>query len=96
MVMLLYTTIIANNMNIDKWFMVQCNENEYDYEWGIDDPRCREIIREKFGIDTVEYDTHSGGKRWEALTLDHHDTGNTIKEAEVTLLKSIYKYRNKH
>ena len=90
-------------LDIDKWFMEQCGETEADYEWGIDDANCREIIRSKFRIVT-NCDEVTGAKtdsEWEAeCCVQHKDYiscktgyGESIKEAEIDLLNRIYKAR---
>ncbi len=69
----------------------------YGGKWTISDPRCREIIREKFSVDT-NYDRYSN--LWEAMTYDNEDdpifisTGATIAEAEKSCLQEIYEARD--
>jgi hypothetical protein len=74
------------------WYSPSLNDDALVTDWWtIERADCREKIREKFGIDTVEYDTYSGGKRWEALTVNKiSETGKTIKEAEIACMEAIY------
>ena len=62
--------------------------------WLISDPRCREIIRERFNLSTLNRNAKEG--KWgcgdEKSKLVGH--GKTIKEAEVTCLKAIYDARD--
>ena len=95
-------------MTIDEWLADKCgirydeafgtiyyngkNGLEGDI-WTIDDPGCREIIREKFGIST-EYDllgTWTVGNAGEGVFCQ----GETIEEAELACLQAIYDARDK-
>ena len=94
-------------MNIDKWFAEKCGVhdgfksciswvygiNQYNYEWTISDPRCREIIREKFKTHTywdtdmfVCHYSKNGITDKNSIT----DYGKTIAEAEIACLTAIY------
>mgnify|MGYP001817531438 CR=1 FL=1 len=73
----------------DKEYFYRPNTTEppYDFEWTIKDPRCREIVREHFKIDTREY--YAGG--WQSIAEDiHPPIGKTIAEAEIACIQVIY------
>lgn len=60
-------------------------------EWNIKDPRCREIVREHFNMQTMWGDVED----WESMA-SHDDFGNfsadgkTIAEAEIAAIEEIY------
>ena len=68
-------------------------DGNIDMEWSIDDPRCREVIREKFKIRTV---WNESDNVWKAYTFTPfaEPNGRTIAEAEIACLKAIYENRN--
>jgi hypothetical protein len=94
-------------MDINEWFAKKCGVTIdsvgggyvfrgvfYGWGWTIQDPRCREIIREKFKIDTCEED--SGLGKWCASCYINgvyrtEGYGKTIAEAEIACLEAIYK-----
>ena len=62
-------------------------------EWTISDPRCREIIREKFGIETG-YSNNGNWTTWTAkdfknTDVNHSCEGKTIAEAEIATILAI-------
>jgi hypothetical protein len=66
--------------------------SEHQYEFTIEDPRCREVCRERFAVDTCEYGDH-----WEATGASRPSQsipiigrGKTIAEAEINCLIAIY------
>ena len=95
-------------MNINEWYAKQCgvltspkvwgyydDENLISIldEWTIEDSRCREIIREKFGLTTVK-----ANDTW--LCMFHRKDkdpitrhGKSLPEAEIKCLKAIYEVR---
>ena len=87
---------------IDKYFADKCgvkqHQNAYIGKWTIKDARCREVVREKFEIQT-RHSWIEGKPCWicEATVQQPEDQwneywehGKTIAEAEVACLKSIY------
>jgi hypothetical protein len=61
-----------------------------EYKWTIQDPRCREIIRERFKVDTEYYEdiwyctSHSD----DAMLIQA--AGKTIAESEINCITAIY------
>ena len=88
-------------MNIDEWTAEQCGvkiepsiilgewQRIDDWTpWTIQDPRCREIVREHFKICTdFSIDGWFSGR---AGTTEQY-AGKTIAEAEIACIKAIYK-----
>ena len=89
--------------DIDKWFAEQCGvdlEGFYGWfqmvdgepakegqHWTIQDPRCREVIRDKFRIETIRvFDLQD----WYAYIDPFDGQGKTIAEAEIACCKAIY------
>ena len=73
------------------WFTGDIDNREYrNYEWTLNDARCREIVREHFLIDTNEY-----GQHWEASgaftagSCISTGRGKTIAEAELACIRKI-------
>ena len=73
--------------------------NDFDYEWTIQDPRCREIVREHFKINTSYIDRNkwrSVEMKWRKKEPDSTGsycisaTGKTIAEAEIACIEAIY------
>jgi len=58
------------------------NDIKYGWEFSIEDPRCREIIREKFNITTQKYFGHTWDSYSNVLDVKEQ-TGKTIAEAEI-------------
>jgi hypothetical protein len=93
--------------DIDKWCAEQCGVEEiienmkygfslngryYEYQWTIQDPRCREIVRERF-FPSAHYLRMPNG----VMTLHvncggiHYNTkGKTIAEAEIACITAIW------
>ena len=85
---------------IDKWCAKQCGVEtrtldgfqyltEYGWEaWYLEDPRCREIVREHFKICTV-YDEEG---HWKAYAFKPHVEPNrkTLAEAEIACITAIW------
>ena len=94
--------------DIDKWFAEQCSveiEGFYGWfqmidgepvkdgqHWTIHDPRCREVIREKFRLKTVWF-----GTGWFCHMMDEFNSfadvtcrGKNIAEAETACCEAIY------
>lgn len=65
------------------------NGKIYSYAWTIEDARCREIIREKFKVETlVNYST----KNWFCSDeFNKKGEGKTIAEAEKACITAICK-----
>ena len=92
--------------DLDKWAAEQCGvelnlvsskallwfgNTATGYQWTIQDPRCREIVREHFKIDTREY--YQGG--WQCAAEDiYPPIGQTIAEAEIACIKAIKEAMN--
>ena len=96
---------------IDKWFADKCGircDDAFDTiyydginglgdEWTIQDPRCREVIREQYQLTT---DIRQDGSRYcyPRLNIDdairYMGNGGTIAEAEIACLKAIYENSN--
>ena len=87
---------------IDKWYAEKCGVKVHDYlgaliiddtmdAWSIKYPECREIIREVFKIET-QYINDLWLASSEGMTIH---TGETIREAEITLLQDIFEQENK-
>ncbi len=93
---------------IDKWLAGQCgvwidagywihNSIEFRGQWTIQDPRCREIVRERFKIET--YPTHDESA-WTSTApkepnsgsnvYEYEAEGKTIPEAEIACITAIY------
>ncbi len=66
--------------------------NDRSYPWDISDPRCREIIREKFQI----INNYDGLGTWIAETFTGlgFSAKGTIAEAELSCLQAIYEARD--
>ena len=94
-------------MNIDEWFAEQCGvelgtnnadfivyetEVTYCYPWDIKDPQCREIVREKFSIETLR---KFGKWHADSLGFTFSKGHETIAEAEIACLTAIYEARDK-
>lgn len=84
--------------NINKYFAeqlgVQANGlliDSYYADWTISDPRCREVIREKFGISTIVFDNGQARTTWKDYMSD---IKRTIAEAEIACLTAIYEARD--
>lgn len=91
-------------MNIDEWYAEKCGvEWAHDNKgwiknpsgggvifWTIQDPRCREICREKFKL----ISGHTCHPQHDYSAHAHIDTdnyyGKTIQEAEIACLTAIY------
>mgnify|MGYP000291669257 CR=1 FL=1 len=56
-------------------------------KWTIEDPRCREIIREKFKLNTYNVMT----EKWKSWVGEFKGEGKTIAEAECECIKAICK-----
>ena len=61
-------------------------------EWTISDPRCRELVRERFKLSTLIYDNGEcvSFQMPYDLTKAKEDYKNTIAEAEIACIVSIY------
>jgi hypothetical protein len=59
------------------------------HPWAIQDPRCREIIREKFNVQTQLLSGEWCGVAAGLPTII--EFGKTIAEAEIVCLEAIYK-----
>ena len=70
------------------WYFIYKGK-EHNYLWTIEDARCREIIREKFGICTIPDKTDD--REWWAGGEWQNGTGKTIKEAEIKCITEIAK-----
>ena len=82
-------------------FFIKNGQKQHYYKWAIGDARCREIIREVFGLSTkhnpdgwlcVQY-------KWTKMGDGHvclNGRGKTIREAELTLLQAIFEQENKN
>jgi hypothetical protein len=89
--------------DIDKWCAEQCGvdypiftlNRELSIRFTIQDPRCREIVREHFKIDiryTTKHEWHCTAIVGKATT-DYHfyeGTGKTIAEAEIACITAIW------
>ena len=77
--------------SLDGFFL---NGGEYHYLWTLEDPRCMQIFREKFEIDTCCDNTSFG--KWSSVSYrpgDEHileGFGKTIPEAEMAVAQAIY------
>ena len=89
----LYTSREINEQGY-YWYARESPNIEYGFEWIIQDPRCREIIRERFKIDTEYYE-----EVWyssQRLKTPHYDfnnaqgKGKTIAESEINCITAIY------
>ena len=95
-------------MNIDEWAAEQCgielfrmySENAWydpdmgDSFWTIQDPRCREIVREHFKIWTYYGQIGTDKMGWVSTSSYNNMAyiyGKTIAEAEIACIRGIYK-----
>ena len=93
--------------DIDKWFADQCSveiEGFYGWfqmidgepvkdgqHWTIHDPRCREVIREKFLIETYTITNVDDSIGFGAESNDFkRGSGKTIAKAEIACCEAIY------
>ena len=68
--------------------------NDFDYEWTIQDPRCREIVREHFKIWTYYGSVGTDKMGWVSTSANNDMAGTygkTIAEAEIGCIEAIYK-----
>jgi len=65
------------------------NFKYYDFPWTLNDARCREIVREHIGIDTIQ--TENGWTCYSDWTKSKYFTPEykTIAEAEIACIKAI-------
>jgi hypothetical protein len=94
-------------MNIDRWFAKQCGVSilgggwrprgyaaPISGQWTIQDPRCREIVREKFKLDTLYVGAHLWicriGEPSKPRSDDCYGEGLNLEEAELACLQAIY------
>ena len=96
--------------DIDKFFADKCEVEIWDsnggykyngqnrcHEWTIQDPRCREIIRERCQLTT---DIRQDGSRYCFPRLNIDDAikyignGKTLAEAEIACITAIYEADN--
>lgn len=78
--------------NFKAWWEME-GQVKLFYLWTIHDPRCREVIRERFFITTMP---HNDRKQWLSWASDIEGTtelGKTIAEAEIACCESIYEAR---
>ena len=90
--------------DVDKYFANRCNLigewlDKYTY-WTIKDPRCREKVRERYGITTEPSIYDEKGKRtWTASTdflkingvmMVISETRDSLEKAEIACCDSIY------
>lgn len=75
-----------------KYYWWEINDIKIGGEWTIKDPTCREIVRERFLIETM-YD-YLG--TWESVSRKHdkEGQGKTIDEAEIACCEAIYEARS--
>jgi hypothetical protein len=85
--------VIKHSLRVAKGDLTtwQCGDVDEVGEWGIQDPRCRQICREKFRIDTFA----SLVSEWLCLANggDVQEVGDTIEAAELACLVAIYEQR---
>lgn len=66
--------------------------------WSIQDPRCREIIRERFKLATIpdgdNFCITIKCNPWISYTTNKKETGKTIAEAEIACLEAIHQQEN--
>jgi hypothetical protein len=82
--------------NLDKWCAEQCGvdpdnpQDDFYADWDIQDPRCREIVREHFTItmDFLKGDWIAQGGY--CITRTCMGKGKTIAEAECNCITQIY------
>ncbi len=70
---------------------------KYLYKWDISDPRCREIIREKYGLATDRFREGNWSSFPRNIVTDaikYMGNGETIPEAELACLQAIYEARD--
>ena len=99
--------------DIDKWCAEQCGVNiiysmtdypywnykgvNYEYDWTITDPQCREIVRERFRILTSPA---SNSNLWVSESRPFISgkelpyPSKTIAEAEIACITAIYEARD--
>ena len=63
----------------------------HEYYWTIVDARCREIIRDHFGIETMRRLGSTGFHTWEHNSISR-GKGKTIAEAEIACIIEICKH----
>jgi len=75
--------------DLDKSLYYQ-DSSGFEYNWTIEDPRCREVIRDKFEIVTFPFE----GNVWKSFTLPFdlvaaENFSKTIAEAEIACIMAI-------
>ena len=75
------------------WFTGSIDERVYwEFEWTIQDCRCREIVREHFELNTQFRPALPKARVFcYSAKYDVSEAGKTIAEAEIACIKEIYK-----
>jgi hypothetical protein len=73
------------------YFYNKVDMRDCDYEWTMQDARCREIVREHFKVDTT-WTTDNDWYCFVELDKDDYlveERGKTIADAEIACIKAI-------
>jgi hypothetical protein len=83
--------VITDNPDAPSWSVPQYNGwLQVFREWDIENPLCREVVREHFRIDTMPTRNGNGDKVWRCTRNGANVVyGKTIAEAEIAVINKL-------